>query len=183
MGFAVMLTKSLFQEEPQKEMKEKKSKTKKQRSNFLKNMFGLHNDRGNMLMQQNSAYMPHNLDSSVLLSDALDLYENNGKEEDGYVPVDPPVNLSRKKTRRKTKRYQGLKSSSSLESLHEPEYEPVDIPDRARTWSRRNNSFSVSIDTEKDDVKQPPVVHQLVRRFESTTQVSLDDPAKKSPKD
>lgn len=117
-----------------------------------------------MLLHQNSAYMTESSDTTnLLLSDALDLHEPNlATEADGYVPIDPPIGLSRKISRKKTKIFPGLKSSSSFQSLSKlrescesSPYEPVDIPEHI--LSPRTSS----------------IVLQLVHQFESSRALHL----------
>lgn len=159
--------------EMQKAMRER-MKSKRQRFcdfNVLKNMFTRMASKEDMLLlHKNSAYMV-SLDTTNLLHDALDLHE-----ADGYVPVDHPVGLSRKVSRRKTKTFPGLKSSSSLQSLSElsesceslSEYVPVDVP--KHVLKRRTSSLSIPTSTGE---KAQPQVLQLVRQFESSTALPI----------
>ena len=123
------------------------------------------NTKEDVLLHQNSAYQLTSL-GAQLLHDALDLHEpaenetGDAEDVDGYVPVDYPVGMARKKTRKNTKKFQGLKSSSSLEdlstSLLEDNYEPVAVPQHM--LKRHTSIFS------EGDI---PVL-QLVNKFESS---------------
>lgn len=166
-------------------MKARFKSTRKRSCEFsaLKNMFTemasmdmeSQDMRENMLLQRNSAYELHLLHEALDLHEPTDIETERGAEDvDGYVPVDSPVGLGRKRTRKKTNKFQGLKSSNSLEDLsksHESlleDYVPVEVPEY--THKRRTSTFS------EGDIMQPPVL-QLVHKFESSTVLRIAETA------